>query len=304
VGWDSNGDVDHYISYSRAGDATTLIQNTQWRIIFEQPFGSSGFDREWVWALPFDSKFNPENPLIRMFSPIGGSYTVRPSQLVTDMWNAETQRPAQGGSIPYDARGILSTKLIGGQPVVMKYLYNYLNFNSLLPVNPLAKTGKWFLFRQTHLHMRFSEAANRSRKHRLAWGLLNSGIAGAFPAPGSDVTNFHNTLNESFPFNFDARNSGSTGVPFYTSTGNLLPFFDIITSSFVSQCDLYRAAIASCTDSMVSVPSGPIIVPSGFISSSVFTSESNAISTSMGGRPFRFFLFLYFTYVIGGSGIQ
>jgi hypothetical protein len=45
--------------------------------------------------------------------------------------------------------------------------------------------------------------------------LLNSGITGAFPAPGSDVTNFHNTLYESFPFNFDARNSGSTGVPFY-----------------------------------------------------------------------------------------
>ena len=215
VGWDSNGDVDHYISYSRAGDASTLVQNTQWRIMFEQPFGSSGFDREWVWVLPFDSKFNPENPLIRLFSPVGGSYTLRPSQLITDMWNAETQKPAQGGSIPYDARGLLSTKQIGGQPVVMKYLYNYLNYNSLLPVNPLTKTGKWFLFRQTHLHMRFSEAANRSRKHKLAWGLLNSGIAGAFPAPTSDVTNFHNTLNESYPFNFDARNSGSTGVPYY-----------------------------------------------------------------------------------------
>lgn len=215
VGWDSNGDVDHYISYSRAGDASTLIQNTQWRIMFEQPFGSSGFDREWVWALPFDSKFNPENPLIRLFSPIGGSYLLRPSQLITDMWNAETQRPAQGGSIPYDARGLLSIKQIGGQPVAMKYLYNYLNFNSLLPVNPLAKTGKWFLFRQTHLHMRFSEAANRSRKHRLAWGFLNSGITGAFPAPTSNVTNFHNTLSEAYPFNFDARNSGSTGVPFY-----------------------------------------------------------------------------------------
>jgi hypothetical protein len=215
VGWDSNGDVDHYISYSRAGDASTLVQNSQWRIMFEQPFGSSGFDREWVWVLPFDSKFNPENPLIRLFSPVGGSYTLRPSQLITDMWNAETQKPAQGGSIPYDARGLLSTKQIGGQPVVMKYLYNYLNYNSLLPVNPLTKTGKWFLFRQTHLHMRFSEAANRSRKHKLAWGLLNSGIAGAFPAPTSDVTNFHNTLNESYPFNFDARNSGSTGVPYY-----------------------------------------------------------------------------------------
>jgi hypothetical protein len=63
--------------------------------------------------------------------------------------------------------------------------------------------------------MRFAEAANRVGKYRLAWGFLNSGIAGAYPAPTSDVTNFHNTLNEAYPFNFDARNSGSTGVPYY-----------------------------------------------------------------------------------------
>lgn len=47
LGWDSNGDIDHYISYPRAGDASTLIYNTQWTVIFEQPFGSAGFDREW-----------------------------------------------------------------------------------------------------------------------------------------------------------------------------------------------------------------------------------------------------------------
>jgi hypothetical protein len=45
--------------------------------------------------------------------------------------------------------------------------------------------------------------------------LLNNGIAGAFPAPGTDVTNYHNTLFDSYPFNFDARNSGGSGVPYY-----------------------------------------------------------------------------------------
>jgi len=215
LGWDSNGDVDHYISYSRAGDATSLIYNTQWRIMFEQPFNSNGFIREWVWALPFDSRFNPDNSLIRLFSPVGGKYLLRPSQEVFDMWNSQTQKPAQGGSIPYDARRLLSTANIAGQPVVMKYLYNYLNWNSLSAVNPLQKNGKWFLYRQTHLHMRFSEAANRLGKHRLAWGFLNSGIAGAYPAPTSNVTLFHNTLWEGYPFNFDARNSGSSGVPYY-----------------------------------------------------------------------------------------
>lgn len=215
LGWDSNGDIDHYISYSRAGDASTLVYNTQWRIMFEQNFGTSGFDREWVWVLPFDNKFKPENSLIKLFSPVGGQYLVRPSQEVFDLWDDETQRAAQGGSIPYDARKLLSTMTIGGQPVAMKYLYNYIGWNTSTALNPLLKNGKWFLFRQTQLHMRFAEAANRSGKYRLAWGLWNNGIAGAYPAPTSDVTNFHNTLNEPYPFNFDARNSGSSGVPYY-----------------------------------------------------------------------------------------
>ncbi len=217
IGWDSNGDVDHYITYSRAGDASTLVTNTQWRIMFEQAFGTSGFDREWVWALPFDSKFKPDNSLIKLFSPIGGDYLVKPSNEMMSLWDNETQRPAQGGAIPYDARKLLSTATIGGQPVAMKNLYNYLNYNTLAPTSLLTKNGKWFLFRQTHLHMRFAEAANRAGKYRLSWGFLNSGIAGAYPAPTSDVTLYHNTLWEPYPFNFDGRNSGSSGVPFYRS---------------------------------------------------------------------------------------
>lgn len=215
VGWDSDGTLDHYISYSRAGDASTLVYNSQWRVMFDQDYGSKGLDREWVWVLPFDSKFKPDNSLIKLFSPIGGDYLVRPSQEVYDLWDGETQRAAQGGSIPYDARKLLSTMNIGGQPVAMKYLYNYLNYATAAPTNPLVKNGKWFLFRQTQLHMRFAEAANRAGRYRLAWGLWNSGIAGAYPAPTSDVTNYHNTLSDSYPYNFDARNSGSSGVPYY-----------------------------------------------------------------------------------------
>jgi len=216
LGWDSNGDIDHYITYSRAGDATTLITNTQWRIMFEQAMNTEGFRREWVWTLPFDNKFAPENPFVKLFSPIGGSYLVKPSKQAMDMWDNEQQRPAQGTpGIPYDARGQLTWKNIGGQPVVMKYLYNYINYNTNLPVNALQKNSKWFLYRQTHLHLRFAEAANRAGRYKLAWGFFNTGIAGAYPAPTSDVTKYHNTLFDASPFNFDARNSGSTGVPYY-----------------------------------------------------------------------------------------
>jgi len=129
------------------------------------------------------------------------------------------QRPISGqtGVIPYDARGIFSWREIGGQRVVMKYLYNYINYATNTAVNPLQKNGKWFLYRQTHLHLRFAEAANRMGKYLLAYAFFNSGIAAAYPPPTgvTDVTNYHNTLKEPYPFNFDARNSGGTGVPYY-----------------------------------------------------------------------------------------
>ncbi|MGB3007615.1 MAG: RagB/SusD family protein [Chitinophagaceae bacterium] len=213
LGW--AGGHNHYVTYSRAGDASTLVYNDGWRIMFESPMNSDGFRREWIWALPFDSKFKPDNSLVKLFSPTGGNYLVKPSQEIMDLWDNETQRPAQGLSIPYDARKLLSTMTIAGQPVVMKYLYNYINYSTLNPFNQLSKNGKWFLYRQTHMHMRFAEAANRTGHFRLTWGLLNSGIAGAYPAPTTDVTLYHNTLFEPYPFNFDARNSGGSGVPYY-----------------------------------------------------------------------------------------
>ena len=213
LGW--AGGFNHYVTYSRAGDASSLVYNDGWRIMFESPMGSDGFRREWIWALPFDSKFKPDNTLINLFSPSGGQYLVKPSQEIFDLWDNEVQRPAQGLAIPYDARKLLSTASIGGQPVAMKYLYNYINYNTMLPFNQLTKNGKWFLYRQSTMHMRFAEAANRMGRHRLAWGLMNSGLAGAYPAPTSDVTHFHNTLFDAYPYNFDGRNSGNSGVPYY-----------------------------------------------------------------------------------------
>jgi hypothetical protein len=215
LGWWGNA-ASLYVRYSRPGDATSLLYNDGWRMMFEAPENSDYFRREMIWSLPFDSKFKPDNSLIKLFSPSGGQYLLKPSQEIFDLWDNQTQVPNdRGPGFPYDARKLLSTSNIGGQPVVMKYLYNYINYANLLPVNPLAKNGKWFLFRQTQLHLRFCEAANRSGKHRLAWGLWNNGIAGAYPAPGSDVTLYHNTLSEPYPFNFDARNSGGSGVPYY-----------------------------------------------------------------------------------------
>lgn len=217
LGWNGSNE-DHYITYSRANDATTLVYEPQWRHMFQRG-QDNGFDYEWIWVLPFDSRFKPENPLINLFSPIGGSYLVKPSVQAMDYYNSQRQRvPAgQTGYIPYDARGIFTYRNIGGQPVVMKYLYNYINYATNTAVNPFQKNGKWFLFRQTHLHLHFAEAANRAGQPKLAYSFFNSGFAGTYPPPAgvTDVTLYHNTLDLPYPFNFDGRNSGGTGVPYY-----------------------------------------------------------------------------------------
>ena len=214
LGWNTSTE-DHYITYSRVNDATSLVtEGSEWRYMFERP-QDNGFDYEWIWSIPFDNKFAPENPFVKLFSPIGGSYLLKPSQAAIDYWNSQKQRSISGNisgpGLPYDARGQLSWKNINGQPTVMKYLYNYITNSTGLPVNVLQKNSKWFLYRQTHLHLRFAEAINRLGRNKLAYAFFNSGIPGNYAPPTgiTDVTNYQNTLSDSYPFNFDGRNGNA-----------------------------------------------------------------------------------------------
>lgn len=229
---------DHFITYgsaSRFNDAASLITETQWRYMFERPY-DNGFDWEWIWAVPFDSRFKPENPFIKLFSPIGGDYLLKPSQQVIDMWNSQTQvgrATGTGPGFPYDARGLLSWKNLGGQPTIMKYLYNYIQNTTNTPLNPLVKNGKWFLYRQTQMHLHFAEAANRTGRSKLAYAFLSNGIRNTYgrPAGTTDETNYSNTLSDSYPFNFDARSGDAPyfRAPWFRNAGirgraNLLPY--------------------------------------------------------------------------------
>lgn len=208
---------DHYVRYTRPGDATTLDWSVSWVRMFERA-QDNGFNWEWIWVIPFDNKFKPENPFVKLFSPIGGQYLVKPSQSAMDLYNSQTQLTVQGLGLPYDARGQYTYRNIGGQPVVMKYLYNYLDKITSSPVNLLQRNSKWFLYRQTHLHLRFAEAANRQGRHKLASAFINNGFGGTYPAPGSDVSAFHNTLDDPDPvYRFDGRNSGNSGIPYFRS---------------------------------------------------------------------------------------
>jgi hypothetical protein len=118
------------------------------------------------------------------------------------MWDAQKQN----NGIPYDARGKKFTyNELGGQPVIMKYIYNYLDPLTLQPVDFFEKQGQWFLYRAATLHLRFAEAANRDNRHKLANALLNTGIQNAYTEDGvTDVTNIEQT-HDVPPYDFDAR---------------------------------------------------------------------------------------------------
>ena len=224
------------IRYTRALDFSSLIYDgSTWRNLFERPQADVEYNFEWIWTLPFDKNFEPQNPLIDLFSNSGGSYLVRPSQQAIDYWNSQQQvYTFTGGTatapavyrdnFPFDSRGVFTYRMINGEPVIMKYLYNYLGTNNL-PINVFSKQGKWFLTRGATLHLHYAEAANRAGKHRVAYALTNYGIKNAFdPIPGGsdtrDVTNIQQTFLP-YPYDFDARqgNAPSYRASWYRGQG-------------------------------------------------------------------------------------
>lgn len=213
VRWaDVTGNVDIAVGYWNDGrinqyDERRLIDvnYTGWRSIFART-QDDVYNQEWIWMLYFDKGFQPQNPFIDLFSNRGGSYKLKPSQAAIDNWNSQTQSE---NNFPYDARGKLTYKILGSQPVITKYLYNYLTEDTYVPVSVLEKPGKWFLYRAAQLHLRYSEAANRDGRHRIAYSLVHNGIQYNFDSnPGGgqsrDVTNTQQTFDV-YPYNFDAR---------------------------------------------------------------------------------------------------
>lgn len=183
-------------------DATTLVDNnTQgWRSMFARNRDVL-WNTEWIWSLPFDSKFAPKNPFIEIFSKTGGKYLAKPSQRAIDLWQSNRQT----NGFPYDARGQKFTyKMVGGDPVIMKYIYKY-----EAAANVFKTDGDWFLYRAAKLHLRYAEAANRDNQQKIAWALLNFGIQAAYTPAGynnttGDATNIKQTF-QPFPYDFDAR---------------------------------------------------------------------------------------------------
>ena len=202
-----SGNNDYIITYGIPQDAASLFNtDTQgWRSMFSRT-KDAVWNTEWIWSLPFDSKFAPTNPFIAIFSKTGGQYLAKPSQRAISLWNSNTQR----NGMPYDARGTKMTyKMVGNDPVIMKYLYKYDT-----AADVFKKDGDWFLYRAEKLHLRYAEAANRDNQHRIADAILNFGIKASYNRGNlnvntDDVTNAMNTVvgknQKAFPYDFDGR---------------------------------------------------------------------------------------------------
>lgn len=196
---------------------TGNINGGNWVNIFSQPYGERYSNYEIMWDLPFDENFQPTNPFIHLFYNTGTDYKLKPSQLAMNDWNAVTRTD----NTPGDYRGEnASWKLVGGMPVINKYISNY------SPLSPFATNGKWILYRAAKLHLRYAEAANRDDRNQLAWALLNVGMKYTFDPEhlntahdSRDVTN----LEQSFgaPYDFDARQGDfpSYRSPWYRNIG-------------------------------------------------------------------------------------
>ncbi|HWI92656.1 MAG TPA: hypothetical protein VNT20_15375 [Flavisolibacter sp.] len=195
-----------YVRY-RENDINSLYEsNTEgWRSMFSRGKISydQQFDWEWIWVLPFSSSFAPKNPFIDLFSNVGGSYLVKPSQQAIDNWNSQVQV----NGFPFDARGRFTYKTIAGQPVIMKYLYYYMDGNTFLPTaNSNTRTGEWWLTRAASVWQHYGEAANRDGYPKLGYAIVNNGIRSTYTPPNapSNVTNIMQTFLPP-PYDFDAR---------------------------------------------------------------------------------------------------
>jgi hypothetical protein len=195
--------------------------NDGWRSIFARSMQDNDFNEEWLWALPFDGSIQPRSPLLDLFSDVNGSWLVQPSQIAINNWNSQIQQ----NNFPFDARGLFSWRMIAGKPVIMKYLYNYVDPITFQPIALTANSGqdqsKWFLYRAADLHLHFAEAANRDGRHKLAYALVNEGILTTYTdsTSAANNTNTQQTFDQP-PYDFDARN----GTPiihenWYRNTG-------------------------------------------------------------------------------------
>ncbi|MGV3706275.1 MAG: RagB/SusD family nutrient uptake outer membrane protein [Arcticibacter sp.] len=189
---------ENYYNTYTLGNNPTRIDNGNWISIFTAAYAERYSNYEIIWHLPFDKKFSPSNPLVKLYSS-GDNYKVKPSALAISKWKEQTRNDGT----PYDTyRGEgYSYRMMGGNALIYKLVPNYSQSN------PFETDGKWVLYRASMLHLRMAETANRDGRDKLAYALMNVGLRATYSprsVPGN-VTNIMQSFDENPSYYFDAR---------------------------------------------------------------------------------------------------
>jgi hypothetical protein len=180
-----------YVRYTEQNINSLISDNNHgWRSMFARPVYptyDTKLDAVWVWQMFFPQGIQPTDPFVDLFSQQGGRYLVQPSQTAIDNWNAQVQTQANGGNgntnftttFSSDARMRLTFfdptgnySSYNNQNVIMKNLYTYQDAT----VSQANKYGRWFLYRDVTLNLRFAECANRDGYPLLTYAILNNGL--------------------------------------------------------------------------------------------------------------------------------
>jgi len=218
------------ITYTRylGNDVNSLVN--LWSLMYFYPMENSYATNEHITCMTFDKSFEPTYPFIRLFGDQGaGKYLLKPSQNVIDnFWGSQVQ----SNGYVFDGRGLGGSysNNAQGQPVITKYLYDY------VPSKPYEVTGRWYIYRSGTLNLLYAEACNRyaelggiengdtlkpkSAYRNLTRAFLNNGLGAAFsfrkpngtayPGDSMSVSGWTGGQYFADPFDFDAR---TTDVP-------------------------------------------------------------------------------------------
>ncbi|MDR1343171.1 MAG: RagB/SusD family nutrient uptake outer membrane protein [Prevotellaceae bacterium] len=227
--WDGTNEPRFQVCYVRYKGADLSSYRNKWKEIFSRASTNSELRREMITMWCYDARFAPQYPLVELFANTGkGKYQLRPSQWAIDsLWEAQVQRE---NSFVFDGRGReASFDYVNGQPVVIKYLYDYypqvtdnnrtihLEYSDLR--NEYAQPGKWFVYRAGLLHLRYAEAANRALYPELAYALINDGVRDHFDWSMEDGsskrTDKEGVQYSGYPPASDAAKSVPFPAPFY-----------------------------------------------------------------------------------------
>jgi hypothetical protein len=148
---------------------------TEWKNMFRFDYGSSDFETEVMFVIPFSKFYNQQHNLQRMFAcGEGGNYLLKPTKYIMDLfekqkivkWELQTEHEAgtpgdlnRGKGVSYDS--------INGCPVVTKY--------SIFK-EPFDDDAGIIIYRAGDYHLGCCEAVNRIGQTTNAVDHLNQGL--------------------------------------------------------------------------------------------------------------------------------